>query len=99
MSNFKNLIATAAAATIVFTGSAFAATVFAAPSAGNAPYFNDTTFSSQLQRGEVEAKAAAHQPASGEFSANAASAPKASTLTRAEVESRIAHMPAAGEAA
>lgn len=98
MSNFKNTIATAAAAVLLFSGSAFAATAFAAPAAGQAPYFGGVIASSStLQRSDVEAQAAVNLPAAGEFSEQAASSHTASDLTRAAVESSIDVMPAAGE--
>lgn len=98
MSTFKNTITTTAAAVLLFSGSAFAATAFAAPAAGNAPYFDDAAVTSQLQRGAVEAQAAANLPAAGESSAHALSTRAASDLTRAEVESDVVVMPDAGEA-
>lgn len=99
MSNLKNIVTTTAAAALLFSGSAFAATAFAAPAAGEAPFFDDTAVSSQLQRGDVETQAAANLPAAGEFSAHAADAHATSGLTRAEVEASISRMPAAGNAA
>lgn len=100
MTNFKNLLATAATATLLLSGTSFAATAFAAPAAGNAPYFDGAaSTSSQLQRSAVEAEAAASLPAAGEFSAHAANTRAASDLTRAEVAGSIDSMPAAGEAA
>lgn len=101
MSNIKSTMNIAAAAVLLFAGSAFAAaTAFAAPAAGNAPYFDGVTATaSQLQRADVEAQAAAHLPAAGQFSARALGTQGVSDLTRAEVESNIDVMPAAGEAA
>lgn len=98
MTNFKNIIATASAAVLMFSGSAFAATAFAAPAAGQAPYFSGVvSTSSPLQRADVEAQAAAKLPAAGEFSEQAASSHAASDLSRTAVESSIDVMPAAGE--
>lgn len=100
MSNIKTSLFTTAAATLFLVGSAWATTALAGPAAGNAPYFDGAVASSStLQRSDVEAQAAAHLPAAGEFSgqANASQAP--STLTRAQVEATVDRMPAAGESA
>lgn len=103
MSNVKATIMTAAAAALLFTGSALAATAFAAPVTGEAPYFEGVVatdqFTGQLQRSDVEAQAAAQRPASGEFIARAQVQSAASTLTRVQFEQSIDAMPAAGEVA
>lgn len=100
MSNIKTSLLTAAAAALFLTGSAWAATAYAAPAAGNAPYLDGVAAaSSTLQRGDVEAQAAAHLPVAGEFSGQASTSQAASTLTRAEVERAVHAMPAAGESA
>lgn len=96
MSNIKTRTIITAAAATLFAASAFASTAFAAPAAGNAPYFDDAMVSSQLQRSEVEAQAAANMPAAGEFSAHADGANAGSTLSRAEVQANIGSMPLAG---
>lgn len=99
MSTTSNILATAAAAVLLFSGSAFAMSAFAAPVAGNAPYFDSVATTSQLQRSAVEAQALAHPPATGEFSAWRGNALPDPDLTRADVESGIHALPRAGESA
>ena len=102
MTKFNASIAAAAAA-LLLSGNAFAASL--QPAAGEGPFFNEQpTVSSSLQRADVRADALGHMPASGEF-ANHAEAPRAdSATTRAEVRQQtreaIAHgfRPAAGDA-
>jgi len=103
MTRFKTTTLTAATAALLFTGSAFASTTLAAPAAGNAPYFDSAVVSGQLQRGAVEAQAAAHHPAAGESSMRAQGQPADSAvasgqLQRSAVEAQAAaHHPAAGQ--
>ena len=83
MTKFHQYIAASAAvAACLLSGGALAATL--SPAAGEAPYFNrPTVVTSQLQRQAVEAQAAAHPPAAGEWSAQDPA--PAQSLSRAQV--------------
>ena len=79
MTKFTATIASAAAALLL------SGTAFAAPVAGEGPFFNDAPIAaSTLQRQDVRMAVAGHLPASGEMSAQAAPQ-QASGVTRAEV--------------
>ena len=101
MTKFNASIAAAAAA-LLLSGNAFAASL--QPAAGEGPFFNEQpTVSSSLQRADVRADASGHMPAAGELNAQA-DAVQGSAVTRAEVRQQtredIAHgcRPAAGDA-
>ena len=102
MTKFNASIAAAAAA-VLLSGNAFAASL--QPAAGEGPFFNETALAaSSVQRQDVMADAARHMPAAGEMNTQAAPA-AASTVTRAQVREAtrdaIAHgyRPASGESA
>ena len=82
MTKFNASIAAAAAA-VLLSGNAFAASL--QPAAGEGPFFNETALAaSSVQRQDVRADAVRHLPAAGELSAQAApAAPTA--MSRAEV--------------
>lgn len=98
MSNVKTSFQIAAGAVLLLAGSAFAATVNTTPVSGEGPYIAFDASSSQLQRAEVEAQAAAHLPVAGQFAEKGRTTTRSSQLTRAQVEAAIVHMPAAGDA-
>ena len=92
MTKFNASIAAAAAA-LLLSGNAFAASL--QPAAGEGPFFNEQpTVSSSLQRADVRADASGHMPAAGELNAQA-DAVQGSAVTRAEVRQQtreaIAH--------
>ena len=89
MTKFTATIASAAAALLL------SGTAFAAPAAGEGPFFNDAPVAaSTVQRQDVRMAVAGHMPASGELSAQAAPV-QTSDVTRAEVRAEtrqaIAH--------
>ena len=94
MTKFNASIAAAAAA-LLLSGNAFAASL--QPAAGEAP-FADTAIAltSAAQRPDVRA-AAGEMPASGELSAVALQAESASTLTRADVRTATINAIARGD--
>ncbi len=93
MTKFNASIAAAAAA-LLLSGNAFAASL--QPATGEGPFFNEQPVStSSLQRAEVRADAARHLPATGEFANHAEAQRTDAAVTRAEVRQQtreaIAH--------
>lgn len=91
-----SVLATAAAAALLLSGNALAASL--QPATGEAPYFNQpAATSSTVQRADIEAAAAAHRPNAG-MAPFFAHAGHASTLSRATVQREAAAaLPATGE--
>ena len=94
---FTKRTTTITAAALFLSGSAFVTAAFAAPDAGEHPWFNQVMTTSQLKHGTVEAEAVAHPPAVGEFSALRSSPLADPHATRAGVESRILVLPLSGD--
>lgn len=94
--NRMNTTLVSFAATLLLSGTAFAAGV--QPDAGEAPYFqpHQIMTGSQVQRADVRAQAVAQAPLAGNLPAPTLPT-EASTLTRAQVRAEaVEHMPTAG---
>ena len=101
MTQFNAFIA-AAAATVLLSGNAFAASL--QPAAGEAPFAETTVLASGVQRSDVRADAARQMPVAGEMNTVAVQAAP-SAMTRAEVRAATREAiargfhPATGESA
>ena len=95
MSKFNAILAIAAAS-VLLSGNAFAASL--QPAAGEAPFADTVVASSLVQRAEVRADAARHLPAAGELHVTSFAA---HGWRRAATREAIAHgvRPATGEQA
>ena len=95
-----NITVPAVVASLLFAGSAMAASL--QPAAGEAPFFDAPVVTSNVSRADVAAQAAAHTPAAGEMSTTADMAQPESVFTRAQVRedtaeaaAELGHFPAA----